>query len=81
MPRHGVVGKRVAQAMVDVERTLRLEAAGYETEVLEFVPPTVTAHPLLWRARRVGEPGRMRDAAARRAMLLRVVDETATLPS
>jgi hypothetical protein len=48
--------------MVDAERTWRLEAAGYETEVVEFVPPTVTPHNLLWRARLVGEPRRMKAA-------------------
>ena len=48
--------RRFIQAMVDAERTRRLEAAGYETEVVEFVGATVTPHNLLWRARRVGEP-------------------------
>ena len=51
--------------MVDADRTWVLEAAGYQTEVVEFVGPTVTPHNLLWRARRVLEPVRM--AAARRA--------------
>ena len=37
----------------------RLEAAGYETEVVEFVAPTITPHNLLWRARLVREPRRM----------------------
>ena len=50
---------------IDAERTLRLEAAGYATEVVPFVPPTVTPHNLLWRARRVGEPRAMADAAER----------------
>jgi hypothetical protein len=49
--------------MVDSERTLALEAAGYETTVVPFVPPTVTPHNLLWRARRVGEPRHMAAAA------------------
>ena len=31
-----------------------IEAAGYETEVVEFVPPTVTPHNLLGGARLVG---------------------------
>jgi short-subunit dehydrogenase involved in D-alanine esterification of teichoic acids len=56
--------------MVDAERTLRLEAAGYETEVVELVPPTVTPHNLVWRARRVGEPGRMARAAEALARLV-----------
>jgi hypothetical protein len=66
IPRHAPVRRRFLQAMVDAERTWQLEAAGYETEVVEFVPPTVTPHNLLWRARRVGEPIRM--AAAARAL-------------
>jgi len=62
IPRHAPVRRRFIQAMVDAERTWRLEAAGYETEVVEFVPPTVTPHNLLWRARFVGEPRRMKAA-------------------
>jgi hypothetical protein len=59
IPRHAPVRRRFVQALVDSDRTLRLEAAGYQTEVVEFVAPTVTPHNLLWRARHVGEPGRM----------------------
>jgi hypothetical protein len=66
IPPHAPVRRRFIQAMVDAERTWRLEAAGYETEVVEFVPPTVTPHNLLWRSRLVGEPVRM--AAAARAL-------------
>jgi hypothetical protein len=62
IPRHAPVRRRYIQAMVDAERTWRLEAAGYETEVVEFVPPTVTPHNLLWRARLVGEQQRMKRA-------------------
>ena len=64
IPRHAPVRRRFIQAMVDAQRTWRLEAAGYETEVVEFVPPTITPHNLLWRARRVGEPRRMQAAQA-----------------
>jgi len=64
IPRHAPVRRRFIQALVDAERTWRLEAAGYETEVVEFVPPTVTPHNLLWRARRVGEPRRTASARA-----------------
>ena len=56
--------RRLVQALVDAERTWRLEAAGYETEVVELVSPSVTPHNLLWRARLVAEPVRM--ARARR---------------
>ena len=65
LPRHAEVRRRFIQAMVDAERTLRLEAAGYETNVVAFVAPTQTPHNLLWRARRVDEPVRMADAARR----------------
>lgn len=66
IPRHAPVRRRFIQAMVDAERTLRLEAAGWQTEVVEFVAPTVTPHNLLWRSRRVAEAGRM--LAATRAL-------------
>ncbi len=66
IPHHAPVRRRFIQALVDAERTWRLEAAGYETEVVEFVAATVTPHNLLWRARLVKEPARM--AAARRSL-------------
>jgi hypothetical protein len=66
IPRHAPVRRRFVQALVDAERTWRLEAAGYQTEVVEFVGALVTPHNLLWRARDVGEPNRM--AHARRAL-------------
>jgi hypothetical protein len=64
MPRHAEVRRRFVQSLVDAERTLRLEAAGYETQVVSFVPPTTTPHNLLWRARRVNEPVRRQEAAS-----------------
>jgi hypothetical protein len=69
IPRHAEVRRRFIQSIVDAERTLRLEAAGWQTTVVNFVPPTVTPHNLLWRADHVGEPGRMAEAAARLARL------------
>jgi hypothetical protein len=66
IPRHAPVRRRFIQALVDAERTWRLEAAGYETQVVELVGATVTPHNLLWRSRLVGEPSRM--AAAERAL-------------
>jgi hypothetical protein len=69
MPRHAEVRRRFIQSIVDAERTLRLEAAGWQTTVVSFVAPTVTPHNLLWRAERVGEPGRMAEAAGRLARL------------
>lgn len=77
IPRHAPVRRRFIQAMVDAERTWRLEAAGFETEVVEFVGATVTPHNLLWRARKVGEPHRV--AAAQRG-LARIQSGTATTP-
>ncbi len=65
IPRQAPVRRRFIQAMVDAERTRRLEAAGYETEVVEFVGATVTPHNLLWRSRLVAEPTRMASARAR----------------
>jgi len=65
-PTQAAVRRRFIQSWVDAERTLRLEAAGYETEVVELVGATVTPHNLLWRSRRVCEPVRM--AAARRRL-------------
>ena len=78
IPRQAAVRRRFVQSIVDAERTLRLEAAGYETETVEFVPPTVTPHNVLFRARKVGEPARMRDAAVRYSAL-RGLTATATL--
>ena len=69
MPRHAEVRRRFIQSIVDAERTLRLEAAGWQTTVVSFVAPTVTPHNLLWRAERVGEPCRMAEAAERLARL------------
>jgi hypothetical protein len=69
IPRHAAVRRRFVEAMVSAARTLRLEAAGYQTEVVELVPPTVTPYNLLWRARRVGEPVRMAEARAALARL------------
>jgi hypothetical protein len=65
IPRHAPVRRRFIQSVIDAERTWRLEGAGYETEVVEFVAPTITPHNLLWRARLVGEPRRM--TAAKKA--------------
>jgi hypothetical protein len=70
IPRQAGVRRRFVQAIVDAERTLRLESAGWQTEVVDLCPPTVTPHNLLWRARRVGEPGRMARAVADRQKLV-----------
>jgi len=72
IPRHAPIRRRFVQAIIDAERTLRLEAAGYETEVVEFVAPTVTPHNLLWRARLVGERRRMALAKDKLTALTRI---------
>jgi hypothetical protein len=69
---HGEVRRRLIESLVDAERTLRLEAAGYDVTVVPFVAPTVTPHNLLWRARRAGEPRRM-EAAAEKLRSLRAI--------
>jgi hypothetical protein len=71
IPEQAAVRRSFVEAWIAAERTLRLEAAGYETEVVPFVPVSVTPYNLLWRSRRVGEPGRMR-AARRQLARLRV---------
>jgi len=69
IPRHAPVRRAFLEAIRAAERTLRLESRGWATEVIALVPPTVTPYHLAWRARRVGEPGRMREAADRLARL------------
>lgn len=68
---HQNVRRRIAMSIVDLERTLRLEAAGYETDVHEFVGATITPHNLLFRARRTRSAKRMSDAASRLSALRR----------
>jgi len=70
IPRQAEVRRRFVMSLVDAERTLRLEAAGYEVTLTSFVPQAITPHNLLFRARRVREPGRMREAREKRARLL-----------
>jgi hypothetical protein len=66
---HGELRRRLVDTLVAGERATTLEALGYETVVVELVPVSVTPQNLLLRSRRVGEPQRMRDAAARLAAL------------
>lgn len=56
---HPEIRRRYVCALIDSERTLRLEAAGWQTTIAPFAPPVVTPHHLLWRGRRVKEPSRM----------------------
>jgi len=64
VPRAAPVRRRFLQSLVDSERTLRLEAAGYRVEVVEFVAPTVTPHNLLLRAVLTHDEGRAERAQA-----------------
>lgn len=69
IPRHAPVRRAFLESLRAAERTLRLESRGWETEVIALVAPTVTPYNLAWRARLVGEPGRMREAADRLSRL------------
>jgi len=73
IPRQPAVRQRFVQAVVDSERTLRLEAGGYQVKVGPLVPPTVTPHNLIWQARWVGSARRMADAAEQLARLAAAV--------
>lgn len=69
LPHHAEVRRRFVEASVLGERVLTLEAAGWETTTVPFVAPTVTPYNVLLRARRVGEPQRMREATEQLARL------------
>jgi hypothetical protein len=71
IPRHAAVRRAFLESIVLAERTLRLEAAGWQTDVVELVPRSVTPYNLMLRARRVCEPGRMAAAADRQTRLLK----------
>jgi hypothetical protein len=57
--------RRIGASLVDMERKLRLEVAGYETEIDELVGATVTPHNLIFCARFSGTAVRIRRAEAR----------------
>ncbi len=65
LPRQAEVRRRYVEAHVLSERLWALEAAGWQTEAVPFVASAVTPYNVVLRARRVGEPHRMRDAAGR----------------
>jgi hypothetical protein len=62
LPRAAEIRRPFIESLVMAERTLELEARGYHTEVVAFAPKT--AHGVVLRAMRVGEPGRMRRSKA-----------------
>lgn len=64
-----LVHRRMRSALVDLERKLRLEAAGYETELDELVGATVTPHNVLFHGRRTDNPVRVARARGRLAAL------------
>ncbi len=70
VPSQAGLRRRLIEGLVDAERALRLEAAGYEVDVLDFVPSSVTPHNKLLRARWFG-PSRGRDQAGERLRRLR----------
>jgi hypothetical protein len=57
------VRRRFLESVIASRRTLRLEAHGYLTEVVEFCPASVTPQNLMWRARLQRNAVRMRRAA------------------
>ncbi len=65
VPTQPAVRRRFVQAIVDTERTLRLEAGGYQVSVGPLVPSTVTPHNLVWQARHVGSLRRQQRAQER----------------
>ncbi|MDX2024534.1 MAG: methyltransferase [Deltaproteobacteria bacterium] len=69
VPRTAPVRRRFVHAIIEADRVLTLEAAGYQTEAVEFVAPTVTPYNTLLRARRVGEPHRVAQAHKARLRL------------
>ncbi len=60
-----LIGRRARALVIDLERKLRLEAAGYETEVDELVGGTVTPHNLIITARYTQNASRIARARAR----------------
>ena len=65
LPSHGEVEVKLIREWLDTERMLRLESAVCETTAVALVPPTVTPHNVLLRARRLREPKRRAEAARR----------------
>ena len=64
-----VLRRRMTASLVDLERKLRLEAAGYESEVEELIAPTVTPHNLLIVGRKTDSDVRIARARDRLAAL------------
>ena len=58
VPRQAGVRRRLIEGLVDAERTLRLEAGGFEVQVVDFVPASVSPHNKLFRCRWIGNTRR-----------------------
>lgn len=67
--RHGILKQRTADLLTDALRAAALEAAGYRTDVVEFVTSDVTSKNLLIRAERKGS--RPRSEAVEQYRVLR----------
>jgi hypothetical protein len=70
VPHQAGLRRRLIEGLVDAERTLRLQAAGFEVQVVEFVSTTITPHNRLFRCRYVG-PTRRADRARQDLATLR----------
>jgi hypothetical protein len=60
------IQRKLIHAVVDAERVLNCESAGYQTQALEFVPAHVTPWNTLLRCQRVLEP--VRQARAQKSL-------------
>ena len=65
IPGDVAVRGRFVESVIDAQRLWRLEAGGFETEVLSFVAPTVSPQNRLFRGKFTGQPARMDKARAR----------------
>ena len=62
--RHGTLRERFVAEVTDAARARLLELAGYDVQVVEFVPLEHTPKNVLLRATRTERPGRDRDRLA-----------------
>jgi hypothetical protein len=69
LPLTGRIRTRVGDALLDAARFLRLEAAGYRVDAVEFAGGDVTPRNLMLRAERTASGRSPSDAAARLAKL------------
>jgi hypothetical protein len=65
-----LIRRRMSASLIDLERKLRLEAAGYQTELDELVGATVTPHNVIFTGRWTGDTVRIDRAKERLAALL-----------